>query len=44
VLLDDEEERPLAASPGAGAGSGVAWKLRLAEYSVNFSFAMPFSC
>jgi len=31
---------PLRASPGAGAGSGVAWKLRLAEYSVSFSFAM----
>jgi uncharacterized protein YecE (DUF72 family) len=31
----------LRASPAAGAGSGVAWKLRLAEYSVSFSFAMP---
>jgi uncharacterized protein YecE (DUF72 family) len=31
---------PWRASPAAGAGSGVAWKLRLAEYSVSFSFAM----
>jgi uncharacterized protein YecE (DUF72 family) len=30
----------LRAAATAGAGSGVAWKLRLAEYSVSFSFAM----
>jgi uncharacterized protein YecE (DUF72 family) len=30
----------LRASGAAGAGSGVAEKLRLAEYSVSFSFAM----
>jgi uncharacterized protein YecE (DUF72 family) len=32
---------PLRASGTAGAGSGVAVKLRLAEYSLSFSFAMP---
>jgi uncharacterized protein YecE (DUF72 family) len=32
---------PLRASGTAAAGSGVALKLRLAEYSVSFPFAMP---
>jgi uncharacterized protein YecE (DUF72 family) len=32
---------PLRASGTAAAGSGVALKLRLAEYSLSFSFAMP---
>src|SRR5688572_12645448 len=31
---------PLRASADAGAGSGVAEKLRFAEYSLSFSFAM----
>src|SRR5918992_6312991 len=31
---------PVRASAGAGPGSGVAEKRRLAEYSVSFSFAM----
>lgn len=31
---------PFRAATGAGAGSGVAEKLRLVEYSVSFSFAM----
>ena len=32
---------PLRASGTAGAGSGVAAKLRLAEYSLSLAFAMP---
>src|ERR687896_251716 len=32
---------PVRASAGAGPGSGLAEKLRLAEYSPRFSFAMP---
>src|SRR5918992_4877567 len=31
---------PFRSAPGAGAGSGVAEKRRLTEYSVSFSFAM----
>jgi len=32
---------PLPAAGNAGAGSGVAAKVRLAEYSVRLFFAMP---
>jgi uncharacterized protein YecE (DUF72 family) len=34
---------PLRAAATSGPGSGVALKLRLAEYSVSFPFAMPHS-
>ena len=42
MLLDDEQQRSARpARAPTGGGSGVAVKVRLAEYSLRALFAMP---